>query len=125
MQYHGIASYTFEYKLSTDTEWTTVPMQNSCEYTSEGLAEGKNYDLRVTVVDRAGNSSTGENSAKTSTHEKNPGGVITDITSSDNILDLSTFRFNYEWRGKELDFTQPVGDVISWDESLARCCGKV
>ena len=81
-------------------------MQNSCEYTSEGLAEGKNYDLRVTVVDRAGNSSTGENSAKT-------------------ILDLSTFRFNYEWRGKELDFTQPVGDVISWDESLARCCGKV
>lgn len=85
MQYHGIASYTFEYKLSTDSNWTTAPTQNtnngSCDYTCEGLTGGKSYNLRVIVTDRAGNSGTGTNTATTTKPEKNPGGDIDDITS--------------------------------------------
>ena len=90
MQYHGIASYKFEYKLSTDTNWTTGTTTNSsngsCDYTIEGLTSGKSYNIQVTVTDRAGNSGMATTVARTSKHEKNPGGVITDITTSEDLI---------------------------------------
>lgn len=61
---NGITSYKFEYKLSTDTEWTlgkeNKTSNETCEYTYTGLTSGKRYNLRVTVTDRAGNTGTGE-----------------------------------------------------------------
>ena len=85
MQYHGIASYKFEYQLSTGGDWTTAVdtpnTSTSYAYTIEGLTGGKGYNLRAIVTDRAGNSSTGTNTANTKKPEKNPGGVITDNTN--------------------------------------------
>ena len=88
MQYHGIASYKFEYQLSTGGDWqtaldTTANTANSYEYTYGSLTGGKSYNLRVTVTDRAGNSSTGTNTGTTKKPEKNPGGVIDNIVSDD------------------------------------------
>ena len=88
MQYHGIASYKLEYQLSTGGDWTTAVdttanTANSYEYTYGSLTGGKSYNLRVTVTDRAGNSSTGTNTGTTKKPEKNPGGVIDNIVSDD------------------------------------------
>ena len=90
MQYHGIASYKFEYQLSTGGDWqtaldTTASTANSYEYTYGSLTGGKSYNLRVTVTERAGNSSTGTNTANTKIPEKNPGGIINDIATGEII----------------------------------------
>ena len=59
----GIASYKFEYKLSTASSWSTAATKTSTStsysYTYTGLTEGKTYNLRVTVTDKAGNAYTG------------------------------------------------------------------
>ena len=87
MQYHGIASYKFEYQLSTGGDWTTAVdtpnTSTSYAYTIEGLTGGKGYNLKVTVTDNAGNIGTGTDTANTEKPEKNPGGVITDIEMND------------------------------------------
>ena len=87
IQYHGIASYKFEYQLSTGGDWTTAvttpSTATSYAYTIEGLTAGTGYNLRVTVTDNAGNSGTGNNTGTTKKPEKNPGGVIEDITTGD------------------------------------------
>ena len=119
MQYHGIASYTFEYKLSTDSNWTTAPTQNtnngSCDYTCEGLTGGKSYNLRVTVTDRAGNSGTGTNTATTTKPEKNPGGVITDITTDDIPMMGENSRLSTENIGKPYDMFNKMKKLsYSW-----------
>lgn len=105
--YHGIASYRFEYKLSTDSNWTTEPTQNtnngSCNYTFERLTGGKSYDLRVTVTDQAGNSGTGTNTANTSKPEKNPGGIIEDITTDDLPMMGQNSNLTTENMGKPYD----------------------
>ena len=89
MQYHGIASYKLEYQLSTGGDWTTAVdtpnTSTSYVYTIEGLTGGKGYNLRATVTDRAGNSSTGTNTANTKKPEKNPGGIINDIATGEII----------------------------------------
>ena len=101
MQYHGIASYKFEYQLSTGGDWqialdTTLSTDTSYDYMYEGLTGGKGYDLRVTVTDNAGNIGSGTNTVSTKKPEKNPGGVIDNIESDPIIypgdcggLDLS------------------------------------
>ena len=126
MQYHGIASYTFEYKLSTAGNWTTALTQTSANYTCEGLTGGKSYDLRVTVTDRAGNSSTGTNTGTTKKPEKNPGGVIEDITS-DPSMDLTTNtsdltklekrRVNYKFDEKTVHISQ---DIAGKEQEIKR-----
>ena len=95
MQYHGIASYKFEYQLSTGGDWTTAvdttaSTDNSYEYTYGSLTGGKSYNLRVTVTDRAGNSSTGTNTGTTKIPEKNPGGVIGNITTDEKHFSIPT-----------------------------------
>ena len=102
MQYHGIASYKFEYQLSTGGDWqtaldTTASTANSYEYTYGSLTGGKSYNLRVTVTDRAGNSSTGTNTGTTKKLEKNPGGVIEDIVV-DNVT--------YPGQNSSIDFSR-------------------
>lgn len=56
----GIYSYKFEYKKQGSTRWLTADTKRSsnetCSYIySVGIEEGKAYDLRVTVIDAAGN----------------------------------------------------------------------
>lgn len=57
--YHGIASYKFEYKLTSSNDWITkqtiTTSENSAKYTYTGLREKTSYDFRVTVTDKAGN----------------------------------------------------------------------
>ena len=89
IQYHGIASYKFEYQLSTGGDWqtavTTPSTATSYAHTIEGLTAGTGYNLRVTVTDNAGNSGTGTNIGTTKKPEKNPGGVINNITTDEFI----------------------------------------
>ena len=57
--YHGIASYKFEYQLSTGGDWTTAATTpstaTSYNYTYQGLTAETRYNLKVTVIDHAGN----------------------------------------------------------------------
>lgn len=57
--YHGIASYKFEYKLTSSNDWiskeTIVTNENASKYTYTGLREKTSYDFRVTATDKAGN----------------------------------------------------------------------
>ena len=89
MQYHGIASYKVEYQLSTGGDWTTAvttpSTATSYAYTIEGLTASTEYNLKVTVTDNAGNSGTGTNIGTTKKPEKNPGGVINNITTDEFI----------------------------------------
>ena len=109
IQYHGIASYKFEYQLSTGGDWTTAVdtpnTSTSYAYTIEGLKGGKGYNLRVTATDRAGNSSTGTNTGTTVKPEKNPGGVINNITSNGNDFEIDTTYSNDANIGKKINFT--------------------
>lgn len=108
-QYHGIASYVFAYKLSTASSWTTAKTTNTtniaCEYTFTGLTSEKKYDLRVVVKDRANNSSTGTNKANTTRHENNPGGTITNITSTEIILPGAKSALITDNIGKTINYT--------------------
>ena len=122
MQYHGIASYKFEYQLTTGGDWqtaldTTASTANSYEYTYGSLTGGKSYNLRVTVTDRAGNSSTGTNTGTTVKSEKNPGGIITDIVSDDTLqpilpsTDFNTIKqtpVNYEYEEKKVFISSSI-----------------
>jgi len=110
MQYHGIASYKLEYQLSTGGEWqtaldTTASTATSYPYTIEGLTEGKSYNLRVTVTDRAGNTGTGSKTASTKKPEKNPGGVISNITTDTLIYPGQNSDIITKYTGQTVDYT--------------------
>jgi hypothetical protein len=45
-----VSRYFFQWKLSSDSTWTTVPMLLSGNYTLSGLASGTAYDRRVYAV---------------------------------------------------------------------------
>lgn len=53
----GIYSYSFQYKLSTENDYitatTTVTSNNNCTFQYTGLKDGKAYDLKVVVTDKA------------------------------------------------------------------------
>ena len=69
----GIATYRFDYKLSTASTWINGTEQASTSYTYTGLSSGQSYKLRVAVKDNAGNESiTGEDSYQTSTVDNIP-----------------------------------------------------
>ena len=99
IQYHGIASYKFEYQLSTGGDWTTAvttpSTATSYAYTYSSLTAGTGYNLRVTVTDNAGNSGTGTKTGTTKKPEKNPGGVIEDITVDEIVNPRNQFAINY------------------------------
>ena len=122
MQYHGIASYKFEYQLSTGGDWTTAvttpSTATSYAYTIEGLTGGNSYNLRVKVADKAGNTGTGTNIATTKKPEKNPGGVINNITSEEIIYIGKTSPLITTNIGKtvEYDFTQKT---VTFSENLS------
>ena len=126
MQYHGIASYKLEYQLSTGGEWqtaldTTASTATSYPYTIEGLTGGTSYNLRVTVVDRAGNTDIGTNTATTKKPEKNPGGVITDITTDEYIYLGQHGNIQYLNAGINVDYQyRPRTATVSGD-----ICGKL
>ena len=117
IQYHGIASYKFEYQLSTGGDWTTAvttpSTATSYAYTIEGLTAGTGYNLRVTVTDNAGNSGTGTNTGTTKKPEKNPGGVITDITTDEFIYLGQNGKRNitYEERIVKYNYVQKTASV--------------
>lgn len=83
--FHGIASYTFEYKRSSETTWTTVGTTNTSEkssnYTITGLTATTTYNIKVTVIDQAGNSNSSTDNATTDKPAKVRDGVLIDITS--------------------------------------------
>ena len=107
MQYHGIASYKFEYQLSTGGDWTTAvttpSTATSYGYTYSRLTAGTGYNLRVTVTDNAGNSGTGTNTVTTKNPEKNPGGVINDIISMEEGFTIPTDNIITDNLGKQID----------------------
>ena len=109
IQYHGIASYKFEYQLSTGGDWTTAvttpSTATSYAYTIEGLTGGTGYNLRVTVTDNAGNSGTGTNTGTTKKPEKNPGGVIENITTDEFIYLGQNSTANYDKFGMIVKYT--------------------
>ena len=117
IQYHGIASYKFEYQLSTGGDWTTAvttpSTATSYAYTIEGLTAGTGYNLRVTVTDNAANSGTGTNTGTTKKPEKNPGGVITDITTDEFIYLGQNGKRNitYEERIVKYNYVQKTASV--------------
>lgn len=128
MQYHGIASYKFEYKLSTDTNWTTGTTTNSsngsCDYTIEGLTSGKSYNIQVTVTDRAGNSGMTTNLARTTKAEKNPDGVINNITTDELIFPGSVSEIITDNVGKHVNYSYNLKEIkvpykySSWEQHL-------
>ena len=96
---HGIYSYRFE--RSTDgTNFTDITTQISNTYTYEGLTDGTTYYLRVTVIDKVGNSYTGE--AITQATEKVP-----------IILPDTTTPEGYEIVGKYVDYTPKTGSYTA------------
>ena len=120
IQYHGIASYKFEYQLSTGGDWTTAvttpSTATSYAYTIEGLTAGTGYNLRVTVTDNAGNSGTGTKTGTTKKPEKNPGGIINDITTETLITPEQNA--NCTRKGKSVDY-KPRLKNASFDAYLA------
>ena len=59
----GVASYTFQYSTTSETEGFTTALEvqntaNSCTYTYQNLASNTTYYLRVVVKDRAGKTTT-------------------------------------------------------------------
>ena len=67
----GIYSYTFQYKTSTASDYTTakttVTSNGTCTYTYTGLADNTTYNLRVIVTDKAGKTSNKTATQKTVT----------------------------------------------------------
>ena len=47
------------------------------------MTGASSYNLRATVTDRAGNTGMGTNTATTRKPEKNPGGIINNITTGE------------------------------------------
>ena len=109
MQYHGIASYKFEYQLSTGGDWTTAvttpSTATSYAHTIEGLTAGTGYNLRVTVIDNAGNSGTGTNTGTTKKPEKNPSGIIENITTGTILYPGKNSEIITTRTGKTVDYT--------------------
>ena len=80
----GVASYTFEYSTTSETEGFTTALEvqntsNSCTYTYENLASDTTYYLRVIVKDRAGNTTT---STAVETKTKQSGLSDTELASN-------------------------------------------
>ena len=108
MQYHGIASYKFEYQLSTGGDWTTAVdtpnTSTSYAYTIEELTSGTGYNLRATVKDNAGNLGVVTKIITTKKSDKNPGGNINNIVSDDIIYPNSSSGLNTENTGKTVAY---------------------
>ena len=65
----GIYSYTFQYKTSTASDYTTakttITTNGTCTYTYTGLADNTTYNLRVIVTDKANKTSNRETTQTT------------------------------------------------------------
>ena len=74
----GIESYKYEYKKSSETTYTTAATTSSSTYRYTNLADGTEYNLRVTVTDKAGNQAT--SNATQTTQTANSGPVLASVT---------------------------------------------
>ena len=73
------------------------------------------------MTDKAGNSNTDTNTAKTTTTEKNPGGVITDITTTQDWIDLSGFReADSKKLGLKFNFCSLEDKILQYSDTIAR-----
>lgn len=63
----GIDSYTFQYKKHSDNEWKNAQTtkvneeedKTKCDFRYVNLEEGTDYDFRVNIIDKAGNTKEG------------------------------------------------------------------
>ena len=81
--HNAITGYTVEYKLATDSSWTSVS-EASTSRALTGLTAGSDYDVRVSAVNGAG---TGAASATASFSTGVTGSLSLALTSGDSFAD--------------------------------------